>query len=375
MKCVAVLGASGFIGTRIVEMFHLGGNIEIRPIVRARSRLAGLSRFELDQYIAEAFDKRALSAALSGCDAAIYAMAGSPSFIVNSVRPVYESAQLAGVRRLIYLSSGAVHGQSPRPGVTEDSPLDEKQPLPYNNAKVRAEAGLRRLRERGTVEVVILRPSIVFGPRSSWVARFAEALLDGQTCFTGNGICNSIYVDNLVHAISLAIEKQGVDGQAFLLGDAELVRWSDFHGFIAGALGFDLSALQIEAVATHEREPILQKLRRSRPVKASIALCPAKLRLAISAGLAALKSKSNTVPRRTQTQSTLEVKLLHACEYKLPHDKAARLLGYDPIVSFAEGCRRTVGWMAFAGYPVQHISGNLTTPQVAADALSAARKR
>jgi hypothetical protein len=43
--------------------------------------------------------------------------------------------------------------------------------------------------------------------------------------------------------------------------------------------------------------------------------------------------------------------LLHTCAHKLPYQKAARLLGYEPLVGFREGCRRTIGWMAFAGYP------------------------
>jgi hypothetical protein len=46
------------------------------------------------------------------------------------------------------------------------------------------------------------------------------------------------------------------------------------------------------------------------------------------------------------------MELLHRCQYKLPHDKAARMLGYAPVVSFEEACRRTIGWLAFAGYPV-----------------------
>jgi hypothetical protein len=44
--------------------------------------------------------------------------------------------------------------------------------------------------------------------------------------------------------------------------------------------------------------------------------------------------------------------LLYQCQYKLPFEKAEKMLGYKPIVSFQEGCRRSVAWMEFAGYPV-----------------------
>lgn len=96
----------------------------------------------------------------------------------------------------------------------------------------------------------MLRPGIVFGPRSMWVTRVADELLSGTAYLVneGNGICNSIYVDNLIHAIRLAMTATNVDGQAFLVGDREQVTWSDFYRPIAEALGIDFA--QISHVAS-----------------------------------------------------------------------------------------------------------------------------
>jgi hypothetical protein len=58
--------------------------------------------------------------------------------------------------------------------------------------------------------------------------------------------------------------------------------------------------------------------------------------------------------------ATLEMALLYRCAYKLPFDKAARLLRYEPRVSFELACRRTIAWLAFAGYPVTNAAGRLT---------------
>ena len=44
---IAVIGASGFVGTRLVEHFVLGRFAEVVPVVRSFSSLAVLSRFEL----------------------------------------------------------------------------------------------------------------------------------------------------------------------------------------------------------------------------------------------------------------------------------------------------------------------------------------
>jgi hypothetical protein len=49
---------------------------------------------------------------------------------------------------------------------------------------------------------------------------------------------------------------------------------------------------------------------------------------------------------------SLEMSILQQCEYKLPNTKAERLLNYTPPIAFTEGMRRSVSWLAFAGYPV-----------------------
>jgi nucleoside-diphosphate-sugar epimerase len=56
------------------------------------------------------------------------------------------------------------------------------------------------------------------------------------------------------------------------------------------------------------------------------------------------------LPPPPKLVATLEMELLSRCAYKLPFDKAATLLGYQPRVSFELACRRTVAWLAFTGY-------------------------
>ena len=141
---LAVLGANGFIGTRITEMFALSDLIEVRPIVRNYASLARVSRFDLDSCVVDAFDQKALQTAFRECDVVVHAVAGDIKTILGTLAPVYKAAQLAGVRRLVYLSSGSVHGQAPDPGTDESSALSYKKALPYNNAKVRAERSLSR---------------------------------------------------------------------------------------------------------------------------------------------------------------------------------------------------------------------------------------
>jgi nucleoside-diphosphate-sugar epimerase len=357
MLKVAILGASGFIGSRTVEMLHLAKLAEVRPVVRCFASLALPSRFEIVCQVADAFDQAALRRAFAGCDVVVYAVAGDRNVILGTLVPTYRAAQAAGVRRLVYLSTAAVHGQAPAPGTDEDSPLSARQSIPYNNAKVRAERHLRRLRNQGTVEVVILRPGIVFGPRSPWITSFANALLKSQAYLVqrGQGICNSIYVDNLVHAIYLAMTSSEADGEAFLIGDQEEVTWADLYQPIAEAFGFDLThvpeaPVPAFSVSWHER---LQTICAAAPVQAFLSLFPGQLRqgvrIALSGGQASSYS-SWTMPIQPAPVVTREMALLYQCQYKLPFAKATRLLGFKPIIAFPEACRRTVAWLAFAGY-------------------------
>lgn len=350
---IAILGAGGFIGNRAVEMLTLGGHYEVRPVVRAAQSLALASRFALDGRIADGRDQVALEAAFVGCSAVIHAMAGDPQAIVAAIEPVYRAATAAGVKRLIYLSSASVYGQSPVPGTTEQSPLSERQPIEYNNAKVRAERLLTSLRQQGSVEVTILRPGIVYGPRSYWIGGFADELLAGDAYLVdgGAGICNGIYVDNLIHAMMLALKTPSADGQAYLLGDEESYSWADLLRPIAGALGLSLDDLPQPQM---ERQPgLVARLKAIRQLRHAAKALPRPLKAALRAGLREMRPEpGQSIPRTRRPVASLERSLLHRGTWKLPHDKAACELGYVPIIDFPEAQRRTLGWLEFAGYPV-----------------------
>ena len=362
---IAVVGANGFIGARITEIFALSEGVEVRPIVRGHSALARASRFDLDARVADAFKREALQIAFQGCDVVVHAVAGDIKTILGTLAPVYQAAQGAGVRRLVYLSSGSVHGQSPKPGTDETSALNDHQALPYNNAKVQAERTLSRLRNQGNVELVIVRPGIVFGPRSSWVINFANDLLAGKASLLnrGSGICNSIYVDNLVHAIYLAATHSNADQEVFLLGDQECVTWSDLYQPIANALGYDFMSLPEgiisepgpdQKLSWFER---LEPIRVSKPVQGLLSIIPHKFRVAIYRAYETIhEPQGDTSPRRAEDKQRVissEMALLYSCQYKLPHTKATQMLGYQPPVSLNEATRRTIAWLAFAGYPIK----------------------
>lgn len=361
MLNVAILGANGFIGSRTVEMLHLGGEVEVRPIVRNAYALASLSKFDLDSRVADGFDEEGLSKAFQGCDVVVHAIAGDSRTILGTLTPVYRAAEKAGVQRLIYLSSASVHGQAPPPGTDETSPLSDRQPIEYNNAKVLAEHKLRRLRDHGVVELVMLRPGIVFGPRSYWITSFADSLLNGTAYLVdgGKGICNSIYVDNLVHVIQLCLTAKKADKEVFLVGDLEQVTWAELYTPIAKCLGFELNEIPSATYAASKLtlEDRIESILASRPSLTFLSLFPNHWRLAARAAMTILfaphpstKKQLLFKPNASAPKANLETTLLQTCQYKFPIKKAQQIIGYSPIICFEEACYRSVSWLGFSGY-------------------------
>lgn len=363
---IAVLGASGFVGLRTVELLSGRPDLAVVPVVRAAASLAVLARQRLDWRIAGFLDEIPLAGALGGCAVCVHAALGDAAQIVRMATVAYHACARAGVRRLVWLSSASVHGQACPPGTDETSPLHERHALVYNHAKIRAERHLARLARDRRVEVVVLRPGVVFGPRSRWIADTAADLRTGRAAWidAGAGLCNSIYIDNLVAAIHLAATVPAAAGQTFLVGDAETVTWRELLLPIALHLGHDQTAFH------SLRPPAIEPEHESR--WAAFTLTPAYARLArflperakrLARAVAAGWRQPPPAPGAWTLRAgpaaprlTTELALLQQCRWKLPHAKAERLLGYRPPVPFAEGLRRSLAWLDFAGLglPADH---------------------
>lgn len=355
MKRVAILGAGGFVGNRTVEMLHLAGNREVVPVVHRASALALASRFDLQGQIANALDERAMTAAFAGCDAVVAAVAGPPATITGMISPMVKAARSAGVRRIVYLSSQVVHGYAPEPGTVESSSFPSAQQSPYSRSKIAAERSLGSTAPHHGIEFVTLRPGIVYGPRSRWTGGIADELLAGDAFLLRGsaGVCNAIYVDNLVAAIDLAIDCPEAAGEALFVNDAEELRWADLIEPIAHALDCPSASIA---------HPTLDDVLESLPSWIKRRAVPAAKRAfrKLPRGLAHSLRQVRRTRQRQQgpggppaPQHSHEIALLQTCATRLPNDKAERLLGYRPAVSHHDAMRRSIAWLRFAGYPVQ----------------------
>jgi len=151
-----------------------------------------------------------------------------------------EQAAAAGVKRFIFISSIKVNGEatdSAKP-FTADQPANPSDP--YGVSKARAEQGLRELAVRTGMEVVIIRPVLVYGPGVK--ANFLSMMrwLDKGVPLPLGAINNRrslVALDNLVDLIVTCIQHPAAANQTFLVSDGNDLSTTGLLRQMAKALG------------------------------------------------------------------------------------------------------------------------------------------
>ncbi len=354
---VAILGASGFVGGRLFEiMCHHRGGLNPRPIVRRAISLSNLARFDHPWHRADVLDCASLVRAFEGCDVVVDTQLPQLDKIGRAAEQVVRAAAEAGVRRIVYLSSQVIFGADPKPGVEERWPLARGVKDIYARGKIAAERALLRGTASAGIELVILRPGIVYGPWSRWISILAERFSNGTGWLHdgGRGVCNAISVDNLAHAIIQAIEAPAlsVDACAFFVNDSEEVSWADFCAPLARAAGLDPDAIP-SAPPHHIQKSVSQMifdLRSTAPAQMLLPLVPSRLKQSVKAGLRewAAAGPANSATDLSEAKPVLELDLelfrLQHCRWRFSSDEARTRLGFNPPVTFVKGIMDAISW-------------------------------
>lgn len=216
-------GATGFVGRRVLAALApaAGGGIEreVRALVRGDA-----SRLEptFARVVAGELDRpEAWAGALEGCEVVLHlaALTGRARarehlrVAAEGTRRLVEAARLAGVRRLVHVSTVAVR-------------YPDLAGYPYARAKDQAE----RIVVNSGLAHVVVRPTIVLGPgAAAWgplaaLARLPLLPLPGG----GRARIQPIDVDDLARALVLLVEDESHDGTILELGGPERLSFGDF---------------------------------------------------------------------------------------------------------------------------------------------------
>lgn len=303
-----VTGVSGMVGRRLCQMLEQRGTRVTSAFRLPNSLIPGCT----SACVGEIDGKTQWDIALHNVSIVVHLAARVHVMHETTTNPLAEfrrvnvdgtlnlarQAAAAGVRRFVFISSVKVNGESTQTGVpfTADdtpAPLDA-----YGISKMEAEQGLREIGAQTGMEVVIIRPPLVYGPGVK--ANFA-AMMRWLKCGVPlplGAIHNQrslVAIDNLVDLILLCLTHPAAAHQTFLVSDGEDVSTTALLRRMGQAMG-----------------------------------CPARL-IPVPSGMlklaGALVGKSDVVQRLC---GSLQVDIA----------KTRDILGWTPPVSLDEGLRR-----------------------------------
>jgi dihydroflavonol-4-reductase len=322
---IAVTGATGFIGSHLVECLLARGH-EVSCLVRDPARQGWIEGVPVRTVRGDLDSPSALAALVEGQDVVVHSagMTKAKSFDqfvrvnVEGTARVVEAIHARGrrVQRLVYFSSQAAMGPSPGGvALAEDAP---QRPVSlYGKSKSMAEALLRD--SRGSLPVTVIRPPAVYGPRDRDVLTFFRLVKGGLApVLTGERRISVVFVKNLVQGVALAIERSPGQWNAYSFTDDGEPSWAGLLDSMARALG-------------------------CRPLRVRVPLAAAALATGASVCWAALRGR----PALLNWDKLAEMRPRD----NLVSDGRARAeLGYRPTVSTDRGIEQTMLWYREQGW-------------------------
>jgi nucleoside-diphosphate-sugar epimerase len=227
----------------------------VRALARDPARASDLVRAGVEVVAGDLRDRASIDRALAGVDtvfniAAIYREAGGAASdyrAVNAtaVEAVIDAAARAGVRRVVHCSTVGVHGDIEHPPAGEDAPL--KPGDVYQETKLEGEARARDAAARTGLEVVIARPTGIYGPGDRRLLKLFRGVARRRWVTLGRGeiFYHLTYIDDLVEGFRLCAAVPGAAGRTYILAGPEVTTLNELVRRVAEAAGVPVPRLHV----------------------------------------------------------------------------------------------------------------------------------
>ncbi|CDT94230.1 UDP-glucose 4-epimerase family protein [Vibrio coralliirubri] len=243
-----VTGSTGFVGSRIVELAK-ERDWAVIPVVR--KQIEPLTNSLVIPSIDASTD---WSGAFEGvdcvvhCAARVHQMNETEQDALIAYRDINtlgtlnlaKQAAEAGVKRFVFVSSIKVNGELSEPNLPFEPNLKNTPQDPYGLSKYEAEVELAKLSKETGLEVVIIRPPLVYGPGVKANLLSMMRLIDKGIPLPFGAIKNQrslVYLDNLSNLILTCCEHPSAPGYTFLASDDQDVSTTQLMQTIAHAMG------------------------------------------------------------------------------------------------------------------------------------------
>jgi nucleoside-diphosphate-sugar epimerase len=323
-----ITGGTGFIGSRLA-LASLDRREAVTALGQENTPAEETNRRLIEErgaqvVLASVTDHDRLAAAMKGIDV-VYHLAAAQHEMnvpdrkfwdvnVEGTRGVLDAALAAGVKRVVHGSTIGVYGV-PAGVIDEETPCNPENI--YGVTKLEGEKLALSFRHR--LPVVAIRIPEVYGPGDRRLLKLFRAVRGGSFFVIGNGenLHHLIYVDDLIQGLFLAAEHPEAVGQIILLAGPSPISTKEMARTIAEDLGIQ----------------------------------PRKMRLPLWPFLVAATVMEGTL-RPVGIQPPLHRRRMDFFRksFTLSTERAERLLGFRPTVSFREGVSRTARWYEQMGY-------------------------
>ena len=358
---VFVLGASGFIGGRLVEKLFLEHGHVPKCLVRNYEKLPRMARFPVDIVHGDVLHPETFESEIGGCNVFVFCVLAKErnlalNWKVNTegLKNMLELAVKNKVRQFIFLSTTAIYESSFDIGQFDESIIPIWKKKDYAGGKLEGEKICLSYADRHGLGITILRPTIVYGPfAESWTIYPAELVRSGALrdyhCFSG--LCNPVYVDDVVNVIIKCIMNKNTLNETFIVSSGETISWNRFFN----AFSITISGKPLE------KSSRLQFLAKALPIfcfkkglKLFMHMAPDFSRSAYS--YIRSKGSGDWNWAKGQDISTLKPRYFtKRLEFRI--DKLRNKLRYEPQYDFDRGFKITADWLKHHRYPIKRAAG------------------
>ncbi|UCG83531.1 MAG: NAD-dependent epimerase/dehydratase family protein [Dehalococcoidia bacterium] len=248
-----VTGATGFLGSHVVELLIEQGH-EVRALARRTSDVGHLENSGASIVFGDVEDIESLYPAVESVDAVIHAAArvlpgwgawpDYESCIIKGTENLLQASTRAGVSRFLQFSSLTVYDRA----YCSDIPFDESAPCKvefkpvnyYDYAKLEADKLAFEFHDGGKLQVSVVRPGWVYGPRDRLLSdRIYRQLHMSIVALPGaaNPRIPLVYATDVADCAVRAATSNQAAGQIYNVAPPHGVRFRDFIGAMARALG------------------------------------------------------------------------------------------------------------------------------------------